>query len=73
MQRCIALVDNVIGGKNLCFEGFALASANHISAYDAMYLAAARRFNATFVSLDQKLLNAAKALNIKVADIEKPA
>jgi len=63
------MVDQFIDAKDIFEEALPLSCKLSHPAYDAMYLITSRRKNATLVTLDKKLIRAAKSIDIPVAEI----
>jgi len=66
LDQAIALPDNFIDERKLYREAFKLACTLNHSAYDMLYLVVARRNNGTLLTLDNKLLKAARKCSIEV-------
>lgn len=64
------IVDQYIKAEDLYEEAIPLACKLNHPAYDAMYLVVSRRKNATLITLDSKLIDAAKQIDIPVASID---
>lgn len=65
-QRCFSMVDKSISAGDVIDEAFLLAVQFQHSVYDACYMVCARRFNASLLSSDQKLLRISEQLTIPV-------
>jgi len=63
------MVDQFIDAKDIFEEALPLSCKISHPAYDAMYLVTSRRKNATLVTLDKKLVRAAKSIDVPVAVI----
>jgi predicted nucleic acid-binding protein len=63
------MVDQFIDAKNIFEEALPLSCKISHPAYDAMYLVTSRRKNATLVTLDKRLVRAAKSIDVPVAVI----
>ncbi|SIQ03908.1 type II toxin-antitoxin system VapC family toxin [Halanaerobium kushneri] len=63
------MVDQFIDAKDIFEEALPLSCKISNPAYDAMYLVTSRRKNATLVTLDKKLIRAAKSIDVPVAVI----
>jgi predicted nucleic acid-binding protein len=63
------IVDQFIDAKDIFEEALPLSCKISHPAYDSMYLITSRRKNATLVTLDKKLVRAAKSIDIPVAVI----
>ena len=63
------MVDQFIDAKDIFEEALPLSCKISHPAYDAMYLVTSRRKNATLVTLDKRLVRAAKSIDIPVAVI----
>lgn len=61
------IVDQFINANELFEEAIPLSCNINHPAYDSMYLITSRRKNATLITLDKKLIKAAKKINIPVA------
>ncbi|MDI3481653.1 MAG: hypothetical protein PWQ97_1308 [Tepidanaerobacteraceae bacterium] len=70
IRHLIEMVDQFIKAEDLYEEAIPLACKLKHPAYDVMYLVVSRRKNATLVTLDSKLIDAAKMLDIPVAAID---
>lgn len=66
IEYCLDLIDDYIETKSLCREVFAESVRNKHSSYDLFYLVAARRYNASLLSKDSKMIKIAKQLGINV-------
>lgn len=67
LDDAVALPDDLIDSVSLYREAFALSAKHQHPVYDALYLAVARRNNATILTVDQRLRSLASALQIAVA------
>ena len=67
IEQAIGLPDDFMNEKDLYREAFKLACSLNHSVYDILYLLVARRNNATLLTLDKKLIKAAKKCSIEVA------
>lgn len=65
----IEIVDQFIKSEDIYEEAIPLSCKINHPAYDVMYLVACRRKNATLVTLDKRLINAANKLDLSVASI----
>ncbi len=63
------IVDQFIDAKELFEEAIPLSCNIDHPAYDTMYLLTSRRKNATLITLDKRLIKAAKKINIPLASI----
>jgi predicted nucleic acid-binding protein len=63
------MVDQFIDAKDIFEEALPLSCKISHPAYDAMYLVTSRRKNATLVTLDKKLVKAAKSIDVPVSVI----
>jgi len=63
------MVDQFIDAKDIFEEALPLSCKISHPAYDAMYLVTSRRKNATLVTLDKRLVRAAKSIDVPVAVI----
>jgi len=63
------MVDQFIDAKDIFEEALPLSCKISHPAYDAMYLVTSRRKNATLVTLDKRLVKAAKSIDVPVAVI----
>ena len=63
------MVDQFIDAKDIFEEVLPLSCKINHPAYDAMYLVTSRRKNATLVTLDKRLVRAAKSIDVPVAVI----
>lgn len=63
------MVDQFIDAKDIFEEALPLSCKISHPAYDAMYLVTSRRKNATLLTLDKKLVRAAKSIDVPVAVI----
>jgi predicted nucleic acid-binding protein len=70
IRHLIEMVDQFIKAEDLYEEAIPLACKLKHLTYDIMYLIVSRRKNATLVTLDSKLIDAAKMLDIPVAAID---
>lgn len=70
VRHLIEIVDMFINAEDLYEEAIPLACKLKYPTYDIMYLIVSRRKNATLVTLDEKLVDAAKKLDIPVATID---
>jgi predicted nucleic acid-binding protein len=66
VKLAIDLVDEFLPAEDIFEEALSLACQIKHPAYDAVYLVTSRRKKATLLSLDQRLLDAAKKLKIPV-------
>ncbi|CAK8716081.1 PIN domain-containing protein [Candidatus Electrothrix laxa] len=69
LEQAVALPDDFIDEHDFFREAFKLSSTLGHSVYDIMYLIAARRNNAVFLTLDKKLIRIAKECSIEVAEL----
>lgn len=63
------MVDQFIDAKEIYEEAIPLSCNINHPAYDSMYLVTSRRKNATLITLDKRLIKAAKKIDIPVASI----
>ncbi|RAK11241.1 putative nucleic acid-binding protein [Halanaerobium saccharolyticum] len=63
------MVDQFIDAKDIFEEALPLSCKISHPAYDAMYLVTSRRKNAPLVTLDKRLVRAAKSIDVPVAAI----
>lgn len=63
------MVDQFINARELFEEAIPLSCIIDHPAYDSMYLVTSRRKNATLITLDKRLIKAAKKIDIPVASI----
>lgn len=63
------MVDQFIDAKEIFEEAIPLSCNIDHPAYDSMYLVTSRRKNATLITLDKRLIKAAKKIDIPVASI----
>jgi predicted nucleic acid-binding protein len=63
------MVDQFIDAKDIFEEALPLSCKISHPTYDAMYLVTSRRKNATLVTLDKRLVRAAKSIDVPVAVI----
>jgi predicted nucleic acid-binding protein len=70
VRHLIEIVDMFINAEDLYEEAIPLACKLKHPTYGIMYLIVSRRKNATLVTLDEKLVDAAKKLDIPVAMID---
>jgi predicted nucleic acid-binding protein len=68
IEQAMSLPDDFIDEKDLYREAFKLACNLDHSVYDMLYLVVARRNNATLLTLDKKLLKAARKCSIDIVD-----
>ena len=68
VHRALALVDEVYPLGDLVAEVLELTAGTTASAYDAFYLALARRQHATFITADNALRRTAASLSIPTCD-----
>jgi predicted nucleic acid-binding protein len=66
LERAVGLVDQFETSLTLYREAYALSVAHQHPVYDALYLIAARRNNATIATLDRRLAELATRLQIKI-------
>jgi len=64
LDKAIGLVDVFLSSQDLAKEAFTLACSANCSAYDALYLVAARRNSGTLITLDKKLQTIASKQDI---------
>lgn len=69
MKHMLEIVDEYIEAEDLYEEAIALACQIKHPAYDAVYLVTSRRRNATLVTLDSRLADAAHRVGISVAPL----
>lgn len=70
VRHLIELVDLFVNAEDLYEEAIPLACKLKHPTYDIMYLIVSRRKNAALVTLDSKLIEAAKKVDIPVANID---
>jgi predicted nucleic acid-binding protein len=63
------MVDQFIDAKDIFEEALPLSCKISHPAYDTMYLVTSRRKNATLVTLDKRLVRAAKSIDVPVTAI----
>ena len=68
LNKTIRLIDDVIEGGDLYQEAFSLSCQTNHPVYDSMYLICARRYNATLVSVDNKMNKFAQKHSIKIIE-----
>jgi predicted nucleic acid-binding protein len=68
LEQTLALPDDFVDEYDFVREAFKLSCTLEHSAYDVMYLIAARRNNAVLLTLDKKLIKVAKECSIEVVD-----
>lgn len=66
-RHLLNIVDHYIKAEDLYEEAIPLACKLNHPTYDTMYLVASRRKNATLVTLDSRLIDAARKIDIPVA------
>ena len=66
INRCLALVDDLIPMSELSQEVFAAAINYNMTAYDMFYAVTARRYNGRLLTIDKKLKEAAKKMKLQV-------
>ena len=71
IRHMIEMVDQFIKAEDLYEEAIPLACKLKHPTYDIMYLVVSCRKNATLVTLDSKLIDIAKKLDIPVAAIDE--
>ena len=69
LLQAIALVDELVPARDLYQDALRLACEIESPAYDAAYLAAARRRKAAILSMDRRITEAASRLGIRIAGI----
>lgn len=69
LEQATGLLDETIPAEELFPEALRLACETSSPVYDAAYLAAARKRNAAVISLDQRLLTAARKLGIQATGV----
>lgn len=70
MRYLLELVDKFVESKDIYEEAISMSFNINHPAYDAMYLVACRRRNAKLLTLDSRLIKAAKKINIPVLQEE---
>lgn len=70
LERIVDLPDEYVPGVLLYREAFAWAALAEKPAYDMYYLVLARRYNATLVSMDKKLLAFAVKHDVRVFNLD---
>jgi len=70
MRYLLELVDQFIESKDIYEEAISMSFNIDHPAYDAMYLVTCRRRNAKLLTLDSRLIKAAKKINIPVLQEE---
>ncbi len=66
MRYLLELVDKFVESKDIYEEAISMSFNIDHPAYDAMYLVTCRRRNAKLLTLDSRLIKAAKKINIPV-------
>ncbi len=70
MRYLLELVDKFVESKDIYEEAISMSFNIDHPAYDAMYLVTCRRRNAKLLTLDSRLIKAAKKINIPVLQEE---
>ena len=70
LERAVALPDDFINEQELFREAFKLSCILNHSAYDIMYLIAARRNNAVLLTLDKKLIRNARECAVEAPEFQ---
>ncbi len=65
INTCLDLVDDLIPLSELAQEVFAASIMYNMTAYDMLYAVTARRYNARLLTMDKKLKDAGKKMNIR--------
>ena len=66
INTCLKLVDDLIPMCELSQEVFAAAINYNMSAYDMYYAIATRRYNGMLLTIDKKLKEVAKKMNLRI-------
>ncbi len=69
LDHSLKLIDRFIYPEDLYQQALSLAAEIDHPAYDAMYLAAAKKKSGTLLTLDEKLISAAENIGVPVFDV----
>ena len=69
LESCLALPGRYVDDEELAAEAFHLACLTECTVYDSMFMVLARRYNARLLTMDGKLIGAARKQSISVVGV----